>query len=326
VRAFNFVSVAVSALLLCSLAVRAADLPVVRVGSVKGGTFDWELETIRRLGLAEKHGFRLEPVNFASNPGVLIAMQGDAVDMVVTDWLWVSNQRARGKQIVAVPYSSAIGSVLTGKGSAIHGIEDLRGKKLGISGGPEDKTWLLLQAASLRKNGQNLRDSVDAVFGAPPLITQKLEQGELDGAIVFWHFAAKLSAKGYPTLTDGESLMRSLGLNEPVPLLVYAFKSSFAEEQTARVRAFLDASYEAKTVLLTTDGAWQPLREAMGNPDEATLRAMIAAWRAGVPRHWNAEDKRNAETLFVALHSIGGRQLVESEHLDPGTFWAPFSR
>jgi len=305
-------------------AAQGEELPAVRVGSLAAGTLDWELKTIDRLALDRKHGFRLETVEMADNPGALIAMQGGAVEVIVTDWLWVSNQRARGKGVVAVPYSSAVGAVVVGKSKAMRTIEDLRGKKLGIAGGPQDKNWLLLRALAIRRNGEDLNGRVETVFGAPPLIAKALEKGDLDAAILFWPFAARLNAKGYATLIDGNELMRGVGLTDSVPLLVYAFTGEYAQAHPERVRAVVDAAYEAKRVLLNSDDAWQPLRLRMGAEDDATFHALVAAWRAGVPQHWNERDLDNARTLYRVLHEIGGRDLVEGESLDPGTFWPAF--
>ena len=51
-------------LVLCWLAAMPAmaePLPVVRIGVLKFGTVNWELDVIRRHGLDRQHGFALEP-------------------------------------------------------------------------------------------------------------------------------------------------------------------------------------------------------------------------------------------------------------------------
>ena len=44
---------------------RAEPLPVVRIGVLKFGTVNWELDVIRRHGLDRAHGFALEPTELA---------------------------------------------------------------------------------------------------------------------------------------------------------------------------------------------------------------------------------------------------------------------
>ncbi|MDH4249454.1 MAG: ABC transporter substrate-binding protein, partial [Deltaproteobacteria bacterium] len=235
----------------------------IRVGTLKSGTFNWELEAIRQNGLDKKHNLELDAMEIAGNPGTLIALQGSEVDVIVTDWFWVSDQRAHGKKITAVPYSKAVGSLMLKKGGTAKTIADLKGGKIGITGGPSDKNWVLLQAVSIKQNNVNIKTVTDTVFGAPPLLAKKLEQGELDAVFMFWHIAAKYSAMGYTTLVDGESLMKEAGLQRVPALLVYAFTEEFASQHPKAISAYLEASYEAKQLLLKQDEAWKPLREMM---------------------------------------------------------------
>ena len=67
---------------------------------------------------------------------------------------------------------------------------DLAGGKIGIAGGPLDKSWLILQAYAAEQ-GFNLAANTEQVFGAPPLIFKTALQGQLDGAINFWHYMPK---------------------------------------------------------------------------------------------------------------------------------------
>jgi len=68
---------------------------------------------------------------------------------------------------------------------------DLKGKKLGVAGGPLDKSWLLLRASALR-SGIDLKSEASIVYGAPPLLAQKALQGEIDATLTFWNFSAAL--------------------------------------------------------------------------------------------------------------------------------------
>src|SRR5690606_23105603 len=74
---------------------RAQD-PAIRIGTLENGTVTWETETIRRRGLDARNGFRLETLVLAGNPATQVAMQGAEVDTIVSDFLWVAQQRARG--------------------------------------------------------------------------------------------------------------------------------------------------------------------------------------------------------------------------------------
>ena len=58
--------------LLCVSAapVRAAELPVLRIGVLQFGTVSWELEVMQRGGFAEREGVRIEVVPLPTPDGV----------------------------------------------------------------------------------------------------------------------------------------------------------------------------------------------------------------------------------------------------------------
>ena len=132
------------AALLAGLALPAAAqdtaLPAIRVGTLENGTVNWELQTIVKQGLDRANGFRLVPMVLAGNPATQVAMQGGEVDTIVSDWLWVAQQRARGTGFTFLPYSTAVGGVMVRADSPAQALADLKGKKIGIAGGPVDKS------------------------------------------------------------------------------------------------------------------------------------------------------------------------------------------
>ncbi|TIN59190.1 MAG: ABC transporter substrate-binding protein, partial [Mesorhizobium sp.] len=99
----------------------------------------------------------------------------------------------------------------------------LKDKKIGVAGGPLDKSWLLIQALTRRDLGVDLSAASDIVFGAPPLISEKAIQGELDAVLNFWHFCARLEANGFRRLIGVNDAAKALGALGPVSALGYVF-------------------------------------------------------------------------------------------------------
>ena len=89
-----------------------ADPAPVRVGALKFGTVNWELDTIQHHGLDAANGVALEVVELAGKNASAVALQGGAADVIVTDWIWVSRQRAAGADYTFVPYSLAVGALM----------------------------------------------------------------------------------------------------------------------------------------------------------------------------------------------------------------------
>jgi NitT/TauT family transport system substrate-binding protein len=140
---------ALSVYLLATLAVTAEELTI---GAVASGTVRWELDTITHYGLDKANGFELKIIELAGNPATHVALSGGEVDAIVSDWLWVAQQRAEGKAYVFIPFSTAVGALLVPADSPAQSLADLKGKKIGIAGGPVDKSWLILRAYARQLN------------------------------------------------------------------------------------------------------------------------------------------------------------------------------
>ena len=183
--------------------------PAVRVGALKFGTVNWELSIIQSHKLDQQQGFTLEVVPLASKNAANVALLGGAADVIVSDWIWVSRLRSDGRPYVFVPYSLLAGKLLVPESSAIKSIAGLKGKSLGIAGGPVDKNWLLLRAYTKKTIGIDLAELVDAKFVAPPLLNELFLRGELSAGLTFWHYAARLEASGMKALVTVGHLTRT---------------------------------------------------------------------------------------------------------------------
>lgn len=308
--------------MLAALPVQAADLGTMKIGTLKFGTVNWELDVIKAHGLDTKEGFTLEVVPFGANDAADVALMGGAVDAIVEDWLFVSRQRSNGVPLTFIPYSSNVGAVMVKDGGPIATLADLKGKKLGVAGGPLDKGWLLLQAYAQHKDGLDLATAVEPVYGAPPLLTEKLKSGELDAALNYWHFGARLEAQGYKRLIGVGDVQEGLGVPASVPQLGYIFQEGWGNDHADLVLAFARASRAAKEIMLTSDAEWQRLMPVTRAENEAELAAFMRRYREGIVEHWGAEQQADAAKLFAVLAELGGEKLVgPGKELAPGTFW-----
>ncbi|KQT54181.1 ABC transporter substrate-binding protein [Aureimonas sp. Leaf454] len=296
---------------------------IVRVGVLKFGTVNWELDAMKRNGLDAKHGISIEVQPFAGEEATAVALQGGAVDMIVSDWLWVSRMRAEGTPYVFAPYSTSVGSIMVPKDSAIRSLGDLKGKVLGVAGGPLDKNWLLIQALARREAKIDLAEEAEIAYAAPPLLAEKARQGELDAVLIFWNYAARLEAAGFRELVSGEEAAGAAGASGPVAAIGYVFPEAWAREHSAAVEGFLAASRETKQLLATSDSEWTALAPLIKAEDETTLNVMRDRYRRGIPHRAVTEEVKDAERLYRVLRDIGGEKLVgPGLTLDSGTYWA----
>ncbi|WP_029582684.1 ABC transporter substrate-binding protein [Bradyrhizobium sp. URHD0069] len=297
----------------------------IRVAVQKTGTFAWELAVIRAHGLDKKASLAVEVNELASPEAGKIALRGGAADVIVADWVWVARERGLGAKLTFYPYSSALGAVMVSNTSSIRTLADLKGRKLAVAGGPIDKNWLLLRAAT-KQDGVDLKSESTIVYGSPPLLAAKTLSGEMDATLNYWNFCAALEAKGLRRLTTIEDLLPKLGAKGRTAMIGYVFNETWGSANRDVVARFIAMTRGAKEILATSDAEWEKIAPLTGTADTATLHAYRDRYREGIPRRPIADEEADARVLYRALAEIGGREIVgPAQDLDPGTFYRAIS-
>jgi NitT/TauT family transport system substrate-binding protein len=300
---------------------RAADH--IRVATLKTGTLAWELDVVRAHGLDAQANLAIDVIELASTEAGKIALKGGAADVIVSDWLWVARERALGDNLVFYPYSSALGAVMAPADGQIKSVGDLKSKKLGVAGGPLDKSWLLLRALALR-SGLDLKSEASIVYGAPPLLAQKALQGETDATLTFWNFCAALEAKGMRPAIPMQDVVKSLGAAGEVAMVGYVFDGGWAVQNRAPLDRFLVVMRKAEWILAETPAEWGRLAPRIGVAEPDALEVYRRRFREGIPKRLLVDELADAQRLYRVLESIGGPDLVgPSSDLDPGAFYSP---
>ncbi|MER2264731.1 ABC transporter substrate-binding protein [Methylobacterium oxalidis] len=300
---------------------RAAAGETIRIGVLPFGTASWEAAIIKARGLDAANGFTLETVKLAGNDAARIAFQGRQLDTIVGDLIWAARLRTEGRGVKFVPYSTTEGALMVPADSPIQGLPDLAGKRLGVAGGALDKNWVLLRAQAREAARLDLETAARIAYGAPPLLMQKLEAGELDAALLYWTYCARLEAKGYRRLISADDIMRAFGAKGPVALIGYLFEGDTVRHKAAAVEGFARASAAAKEVLASDPSAWTLVRPLMAAEDEATFEALKRNFLAGTPRRPIATERDDAETIYATLARLGGERLVgDAKALPPDLY------
>jgi NitT/TauT family transport system substrate-binding protein len=305
---------------------RAEPLPVVRIGVLKFGTVSWELDVIRRHGLDRAHGFALQPTELAGKDGAAVALQGGAVDVILTDWLWVAKRRALGGDFTFAPHSHATGGLMVRRDAGIKGIADLKGRKIGIAGGPVDKSWLVLRAYAKKVAGLDLTRDAEPLFAAPPLLNEILKRADIPAAINFWQYNARLPEADYLELVRVEDMLPALGVPAQTPLLGWVFGETWAAKNPTLLSGFLAAAKTAREKLAASPDEWQSIAPLVHADDAAMLARLREAYRRGIANA-QAEARASdpavaAQRLLELLTAFGGiDDAPPGGRVPPGTFF-----
>jgi NitT/TauT family transport system substrate-binding protein len=320
---FRMPTFVLTAVIALAVATSAAAADRIRLAVQRTGTLAWELDVIRTHGLDRKLGLEIDTIELASTEAGKIALKGGSTDLMLSDWLWVARERALGDSLVFYPSSSTLGAVMVPPQSPIRDVVDLKGKKLAVAGGPLDKSWLLLQALA-RRAGVDLKRQATIVYGAPPLLSEKALQGELDATLTFWNFCADLESKGHRRAIAMDRVMTGLGAKGPIAIVGYTFDGGWAARNRSTVDRFLDAARQAKDILAASAAEWQRLAPRIRVSDPNALAIYRQRYGEGIVRRPLAEEEGDARALYLVLAEIGGSELVgPARELAPGTFYRP---
>lgn len=301
----------------------AGSAATVRLGVLQYGTVQWIADVIRRNGLDAAHGIALATRVLANNDAGRIALMAGSVDVIVSDWTMVASQRAAGHALVFAPFSGALGGIMVRADAPLRALADLRGRRLGVAGGPFDKSWLLVLAAG-RKEGIDLAAAASVVYGAPPLLDGKLAQGDLDAVLTFWTSAARLRAKGFREMRAVADIAGELGLPPHLGLVGYVFHEDWARANRPAIDGFLAADAAAARRLAGDAAEWQAIRPLMNAPDPALYAELRSRFLAGLAHPSADEEQRTAERVFAILKATGGTKATAGlTDLPPGVFWLP---
>ena len=292
-------------------------LPTLKVTVIAWGTVNWELQHIKQTQLDHKNGYDLVIDRVASLSAARIAMTAGNTDFIVSDWLWASERNHQGANLRFIPFSKQVGSIIAAQGNNITHYSSLKGKRIGIAGGPMNKGWSLMRAAA-KKEGIDLQQEAKIQFGAPPLLSQAMKNGQLDILATFWHYGARLEAEGYQKLYSLETIMRYLGLKSNVPMLGYLYKAKLGDQHSHLISAFHQSIKAAKAQLAIDESAWQALRPFMKAENDQIYQALITGYRSGIPDELNQQQIDDAVSFYKIIDNL--KPYPTGLPLDPDLF------
>jgi NitT/TauT family transport system substrate-binding protein len=304
------------------VATPALALDKIRVGVLATGTAQWEMNTIVRNKLAEKFGLELEIVPLGTKLTQAIALENQAADVVLTDYLWTSEQRRNKADYAFVPSSRASGGLMARPDSGITKVADIKGKRIGIFGGPDEDNFILFRAYAKKVANIDVeKDTKLSFVGGAPLLNETIQKGDLDAVINMWNFNARLRAVGYKDVFSVPEMQAALGVAAPPPLLGWVFSERWAKANPKLIDGFIKASLEAKKILLTNDEDWKQMQVLMGaQGNDALFVALRDAYRAGIAKNYGKAEVDAAQAVYSVVRKETGNKGPET--IAPGTFWS----
>jgi NitT/TauT family transport system substrate-binding protein len=306
----------------------------VRLGVLRGafeatGSPSWIMQTIRRHGLDRRHGFTLDlnlggdAVKHALQATEALLAEG-AADVIDTDWLSLARWRRDGFAVKAVfPYGRIMGGMVVPASSAIVGLPDLRGRRIGVVR-QMDKNWLVVRAACLERHGFDPQYEAEvAEAKSKTVLLEWIQQGTVDAALLYWHLVPQLtSGGGFRQLHDVLDLVSAIsGVNPPTTF--FLCREEFIVNKGELVRAFVAAYCDAVALMRSDSDTWMEAVPGADRADKNLIQALRASWERRVCTRWSPEDVDSLAVLFDRLKAIGGNDAVGGVESIPSEMFAP---
>lgn len=226
----------------CLPAARAADEPL-RVGKAVVENVGFiPLDVGMETGIFAKHGLAVEELNFAGGAKIAQAMTAGAIDISLSagpDMQFV----AKGAPEIAIGSIAEFAGFMAyvvGANSSAHSLDDLRGKKVGITSPGSLTDWLAEELNRVKSwSGERDRVTKVAVGGSTPAVLAALKTGQIDASISSAQLGLQLGENG-----EGRLLADCSAYVGTIELYTMFASKAIVERNPDAVRRFLKGWYE----------------------------------------------------------------------------------
>ena len=237
-RSRRFFSLVV--LLLCSPAVvRAAVAPVrINIGAASASSSMLSLWAAQEQGLFAKHGIDAQLILIRGGSTLVASLVTGEIQLAFTSGVSVLGAAAQGVDVKMLTSISSRVSWKLVANPQIKTAAELRGKRFGVQS-IVGSTWMYAMLALEQLGLEPKRDNIAFLpIGDPVVISQSLEAGRIDAAVLDPPLSRRLTGKGFSQLVD---LAKT---NASFPGLGVGVTRSYLDQQAATLEKVVTALIE----------------------------------------------------------------------------------
>lgn len=246
----------------------------LRVTAIQG-TQLFPVRIMQSEGIAAKHGLDLEVKAVAGPQALYTILQTNDFDVAFGGWISIALMRDKGFKFTNV-YSmiSFTNEIMVKNDSPVKSIADLKGKRIGLFGGPTAATSWLFRVLAVKRFGFDPVKEAKLHYGAPPLLVGMLDRGDLDAILILDPFITQsLETGNYRSVASVGDLWRETTGQSPMLVAVTVYEP-WAKANPDVVRRFVAAFKEAMVYLKEHPAAWAPVAKQMGIKTDKGVRLL----------------------------------------------------
>lgn len=309
--------------LLGSFIGQAAAQDVVKI-ILLPGTQLFPIMTMEKQGIDKKYNLVLEKRKVVSVSALYTSLRAGEVDVGFGAWISIALFRSKGAPLTNV-YSmyGYTNDVLVKADSPLKSFTDLKGKRVGLFGGPAAGTTALFRLECIKFFGFDPLKESKIQFGAPPLLKGLVAKGEVDAALLLDPIIVSMLETGkYRSIGNIGDIYREK-TGQQLMLVSVVANENFAKKNPDAVKRFVKAYKESVLYIKSHPEIWSWLAKAVRIKTDAGARLLKNRVEPKLLTRW--------DEAFIQYHTKFGQQLGATlgkrfwPGVSPGTFSLEFA-
>jgi NitT/TauT family transport system substrate-binding protein len=268
---------------------------------------------MERHGLLDQVGLKADKFKSLSPANLHLLIAERKVDIGFGGFTTMATARSEGKDIIVIyGVFSPVNMVFVRKDSPIQKLADLKGRKLGVFGGPGSTTFAFLAVLARNWNGVDLFREAELVNAPAPALAELLGRGDVDAALLGTVESIKTFAQNrYRVLTDLSAEYKAhKGGRAPAHVTV-ATTEAFARAHPDIVRDYLKAYKGALEYIHAHPDVWDEYAASIKMDDPAERALLREKMEPNLVDRWDAEQIALQNDYLKLVHNIIGDSVLK---------------
>lgn len=264
-------------------------------------------------GMLDQVGLQADKVKSLSPANLHIMVAERKVDIGFGGFTTMATARSQGKDIIVIyGVFSPVNMVFVRKDSSIKTLSDLKGKKLGVFGGPGSTTFAFLAVLSKNWYGVDLFHDAELVTAPAPALAELLGKGDIDAALLGTIESIQTFAQDrYRVLADLSAEYKAhQGGRAPAHVTV-ATNEEFARMHPDIVRDYLKAYASALQYVHVHPEVWDEYAASIKMDDPAQRKLLREKMEPNLVETWDAGQIALQNDYLKLVHDIIGESVLK---------------
>jgi NitT/TauT family transport system substrate-binding protein len=265
-------------------------------------------------GLLDQVGLKADKVKSLSPANLHLMVAERKVDIGFGGFTTMATARSEGKDIIVIyGVFSPVNMVFVRKDSPIKTLTDLKGKKLGVFGGPGSTTFAFLAVLAKNWYGIDLFHDAQLVSAPAPALAELLGKGDIDAALLGTVESIQAFAQDrYRVLVDLSAEYKARQGGRAPAHVTIATNEAFAKSHPDVVRDYLHAYQNGVRYVHSHPEVWDEYAASIKMDNPAERKLLREKMEPNLVTSWDADQINLQNDYLKLVHSIIGDSVLKT--------------